>query len=285
MTTCHDPIIDRLFVQATVRQLKPSAAITISPRASLDEAIAEMTTRSVGSLLIADQADLLGIVTERDILVRAVDRDLHATSVDTIMTKDPRTVPAKISVARIVYEMATVACRHLVVKNGAQLEVVSSTDVMEYLARVENGPIAILAGPLRDLLEAPLGDSVRGSLVTVSGNHSVETAWQMMCSRRKGCVAVVNPQGSTLGVFSERDLVRSVLAPGLDPKSTTVEKMMTPRPRTLPHTSSWGLAIGLMAEKHFRHIPVVDDSERAIGMVSVRDCFDRLAEIVLKSIS
>jgi CBS domain-containing protein len=201
------------------------------------------------------------------------------------MTKNPRTVPKKISLARIVYEMAAIGCRHLVLKNGARLEVVSSTDVIEYLSRVKDHSVATLAGPLRDLLETAVGESILGTLITASGQQSVDEAWRMMAERRKGCVAVINERGHALGVFSERDLVRSVLAHGRDTGSITVNEVMTHRPRTLPKSSSWGLAIGLMAEKHFRHIPVVDDEEQVLGMVSVRDCFDQLAKLILETVS
>lgn len=285
MTICHDRSIDRLFVQASVREFNPRLAITAAPSASVSDAIFQMRENAIGSLLVTDIRGLQGIFTERDVLLRTYGKDLRAVPIETLMTKQPRSVPQKISVARIVYEMATIGCRHLVLHGGKELEVVSSTDVIEYLARVENGKVAMLDGPLREFLDSAIGDCTHGSLLTVSVNDTVEATWRLMIEHRRGCVAVVNDKGETVGIFSERDLVRNVLAPSKVPRLVPVREVMSHRPRSLPQTSSWALAIELMAEKHFRHIPVVDEDERSVGMVSVRDCFDRLAACILQSIT
>lgn len=285
MTACRDPIIEKLFVQASVRELLPKPALSIASNCSIADALSVLADRRIGSVVVADTHELRGIFTERDLLCRTLEKDFRSTSIESVMTRSPRTVPKKISVARIVYEMATVGCRHLILQGEKEFEVVSSTDVVEYLSRVETMKTALLDGPLCNLLDSPIGDSSKGALLTVSGTDSVQAAWRLMAKQRKGCVVVVGEGGTALGVFSERDLVRGVLAHGKDPSRLSIEENMTRRPRTLPQVSSWGLALGLMAEKNFRHIPVVDDNERAIGMVSVRDCFDRLAATILRSIS
>jgi CBS domain-containing protein len=76
VTNCHDPIIERLFLQATVRELNPKPAITIPPTTTVHAAVSEMANRLVGSLLIADVRGLHGILTERDLLTRTAGLDI-----------------------------------------------------------------------------------------------------------------------------------------------------------------------------------------------------------------
>lgn len=73
-------------------QHKPKP-LTIKLGAKVSDAVAQMSEMNYGSILVVDEADkLLGVVTERDILKRLVNakKDPETTTVDQIMTRDPR---------------------------------------------------------------------------------------------------------------------------------------------------------------------------------------------------
>ena len=69
--------------------------VSVGPEATLAEAAAMMEERGVGALVIAERGALLGIVTDRDLVVRAVRHRLpHDTRVEAVMTTDVTTMDA-----------------------------------------------------------------------------------------------------------------------------------------------------------------------------------------------
>lgn len=91
----------------------------------------------------------------------------------------------------------------------------------------------------------------------------------------KGVGAVAVCEGSkAVGVFSERDLMRRVVKPGVDPSTTPVKDVMTYDVVAVPDTERHNLALALMIGKNFRHLAVVDEHERFLGFVSMRDLME-----------
>lgn len=106
-------------------------------------------------------------------------------------------------------------------------------------------------------------------LVTALPGMSVREAARLMAAEKKGALPVVE-NGRLLGIFTERDAVFRVLAPGLDPDATTLAQVMTPDPVTVAADRPLNHALHLMYEGGFRHIPAVAEG-RVVGIVSARD--------------
>ena len=93
-----------------------------------------------------------------------------------------------------------------------------------------------------------------------------------MKQRDVGSLLVVD--GTRLvGIFTERDALFRVIAPGRDPALTAVGDVMTPQPQTMHPDEPFVRALRTMHEGRFRHLPVVEFG-RPIGIVSVRDALD-----------
>jgi CBS domain-containing protein len=75
-------------------------------------------------------------------------------------------------------------------------------------------------------------------------------------------------------VFSERDVVRRVVAKDLDPSSTTVRDVMTTDVTYVSINESHHTAQALMLNKNFRHLVVVDEERRLRGFVSMRELLE-----------
>src|SRR5881396_2017723 len=90
----------------------------------------------------------------------------------------------------------------------------------------------------------------------VRPGQSVAEAVALMRQQAVGCV-LVGDAGRLVGIFTERDLMRRVLADG-KPLSTTVREVMTPEPATVHPKLPIGAAIRQMEEGGYRHLPVVD---------------------------
>ena len=77
------------------------------------------------------------------------------------------------------------------------------------------------------------------------------------------------------GILTERDLMTRVVAKALDPATTKVADVMTRSPRCVPPETRVTDAIVIMIERGFRHLPIVSDSGKILGVFSVRDALPR----------
>lgn len=109
----------------------------------------------------------------------------------------------------------------------------------------------------------------------VTPEQTVAQALEMMRQKSQGCVLVCRDK-TLVGIFTERDLVRRVLAPGKSLASPIAE-CMTPNPVTVHLKDPIGSAIRRMEEGGYRHLPVVVDNE-AVGMLSVKRIVHYLVE-------
>jgi CBS domain-containing protein len=100
---------------------------------------------------------------------------------------------------------------------------------------------------------------------------SVAEAIRTMLERRVGAVAVIDSERYVAGIFTERDVLRKLALSGRDPETTPVRELMT-TPVDLA-TSATGPAEALvtMVERHYRHLPVVDNEGKLMGMLSIRN--------------
>jgi len=94
----------------------------------------------------------------------------------------------------------------------------------------------------------------------------------MMASHNVGAVLVVEDE-KLVGIFTERDAVFRVVAPGRDVKTTPIAEVMTKSPQTVGPERSFGFALLMMQENSFRHVPVVVDG-KPVGIVSSRSALD-----------
>lgn len=92
---------------------------------------------------------------------------------------------------------------------------------------------------------------------------------EAMVERNIGAVPVLH-KGKLVGIFSERDLMRRVVAEGRDPRSTCLAEVMTDDPLTINMNEDLGNCMALMRRHNFRHLPVCHEGQ-LIGMVSLRD--------------
>ncbi len=98
---------------------------------------------------------------------------------------------------------------------------------------------------------------------------SVLEAARQMREREVGSMMVVHA-GRLVGIFTERDALYRVMAEGRDAKTVTLAEVMTAHPQTIDADKPVGLALLMMYEGGFRHVPVVSHG-KPVGMISARD--------------
>jgi CBS domain-containing protein len=107
-------------------------------------------------------------------------------------------------------------------------------------------------------------------VVSVAPESTVLEAVRLMNDRRIGAVVVLRADRLE-GVFSERDVMTRLVAPGRDAAKTPISEVMTRDVVTATTDTSPGTALRILIEKHIRHLPVIDADRRVIAMVSLRD--------------
>ncbi|HLO62288.1 MAG TPA: CBS domain-containing protein [Azonexus sp.] len=108
--------------------------------------------------------------------------------------------------------------------------------------------------------------------LTTTPEKSVRAVAAHMRDNGDGAVLIVSPDsGKLLGICTERDLTFKVLAAGLDADATPIRSVMTAAPQTISPDRPFAHALHLMYEGGFRHLPVVLDDGRPIGVLSARD--------------
>ena len=123
----------------------------------------------------------------------------------------------------------------------------------------------MLDEPVRNVME-------RKKLLMATPDTSVGTAAKLMAESKVSAVMVVAGK-RLVGIFTERDAVFRVIAPGRDVHATRLAEVMTRDPMTVAPGESFGYALLMMHEKGFRHVPVVENGE-PIGIVSARNALD-----------
>jgi len=123
-------------------------------------------------------------------------------------------------------------------------------------------------------------------VITVEAEATVRQAVDIMNKHEIGCLVVVDEEEKPVGVMTERDLLRRVLAKRKDPVRTKVSQVMSkPIITATPHMDLEAAA-KLMFEKKIKKLPVVEDGQ-LVGLVTLTDMVRVQPQIikVLKSLA
>lgn len=109
----------------------------------------------------------------------------------------------------------------------------------------------------------------REKFITVARDTDSQTAARIMRDRGIGSLFVTNGK-EIVGILTDTDMVRRVVAAGADTQKTTAEQIMSAPILTIDESKSVLDANDLMAQTHVRHLGVTQDG-KLVGMISVRD--------------
>jgi CBS domain-containing protein len=119
---------------------------------------------------------------------------------------------------------------------------------------------------------------------TVSVLATVDDAIRTMLDKDVGAVAVIDEHGVVAGMFTERDVLAKFALSGRSAAETPVRDLMSPMVEMATSETTASEALQVMLERHYRHMPIVDDRGRVLGVLSIRNILearidDLLAEL------
>jgi CBS domain-containing protein len=145
-----------------------------------------------------------------------------------------------------------------------------------------------LEAGFRELESALLSDTVKllapSEPIRCRPDATVHEATAQMADKHRAAVVIVDAEGRLTGIFTERDLLRRVVVPGRDPRATRLAEVMTPDPETLAPDALIAYAINRLHNASYRTIPLVDAAQRPIGVMTVNDIVQWLAELFPEAI-
>jgi CBS domain-containing protein len=108
--------------------------------------------------------------------------------------------------------------------------------------------------------------------VTAKGDVSIQKAVKMLYTRHVGSVIVTDSEKRCTGIFTERDAIR-VVAQKI-PLKTSLKKVMTKKVVTIFEDASFTEARRKMTSRGIRHLPVVNEKGKIVGLLTIRCVLD-----------
>ncbi|MDD5295286.1 MAG: CBS domain-containing protein [Rhodocyclaceae bacterium] len=110
----------------------------------------------------------------------------------------------------------------------------------------------------------------RAPITSVGPRQTVIEVLKIMAERNIGSVLVL--EGDKLvGIFTERDYARKVVLEGKHSQDLPVSAVMTDKVIYVTPERTSGESMAIMTEKRCRHLPVLDENSKVIGIISIGD--------------
>ncbi len=244
------------------RDFMGRGVVTVLQESKVEGAIRAMDEHNIGSVVVLDSLGPCGVFTERDLLSRvlAKGRDPNATVIAEVGSPKFPSILSSLTLEETAAAMIEKKSRLMVFEGADLVGMVTPTDIVRVLKGAETD-FSILK-------------VISTKLVTVAPDTPVEQVVKLMDERKTGSV-LVSVDGRWTGIFTERDLVKRILAPKkrLD---TPVGKVST-SPVITAEPGLFGREVaGIMAIHGFKRLPLALEGE-GVGIVTARDVVEAYA--------
>ena len=244
------------------RDFMGKGVVTVEQDSKVQEAIRAMDEHNIGSVVVTDEMGPCGVFTERDLLSRVLARRKlpGATLLSEVASPKFPSISASYSLEDTALAMVEKKSRLMVFEGADLVGMVTPTDLVRVLRGVDSD-FSILK-------------VISTRIVTVLPETPVDIVVQMMDETKVGSV-LVSDDGKWDGIFTERDLLKKVLAPG---RRTDIEvQKVSTSPLITAEPGLFGREVaGIMALHRFKRLPLVLDGE-GVGIVTARDVVEAFA--------
>lgn len=258
---------------ATVGDFMHRTLEVVSPETTVVGAAERMKEKRLGSLLVVSAnaegrvSNRSGIVTETDLTRKVLTKGMDASlpRVDQIMTSPLLTITPDRPMLDASHLMETNHVRYLCVSDKDDIVgIISMRDLARHFVDSEGGPVHDL-----DDVYRPLSVLMQTTMATIASERTVLEAAQVMAEKQIGSLLILEA-GEIVGIVTETDVVRKVLAARLSTSSTLVGAVMSSPLIQIDINHTVRDASRLMAEKRIRHLAVMEENKVA-GLLSMRD--------------
>jgi len=125
-------------------------------------------------------------------------------------------------------------------------------------------------------LDAPLSSLKLPRPIVVFSGTLLKEAVAKLQNKSLGCL-LVEENNKLIGIMTERDILLKITGKGLDFGKEVVESFMSHDPEYLKMEDAVAYALNIMVFSGFRHVPIVDDDKKSVGVVSLVDVVQQVA--------
>lgn len=244
------------------KEFMGKGVITVLQEMKVTRAIREMDEHRIGSVVVMDNLGPRGVFTERDLLSRvlAKGKDPEETLLAEVTSPKFPSVESSLSLEETAIAMIQKKSRLMVFEGPELVGMVTPTDIVRVLKGLETD-FSILK-------------VISTKLVTALPETSIDAVVGLMDERKTGSV-LVSEDGRWTGIFTERDLVRKVLARGRALDTLVAEVATSPVITAEPGIFGREVA-GIMAIHGIKRLPLALEGE-GVGIVTARDVVEAYA--------
>lgn len=246
-----------------VKDIMTKDVVTVSPEASMAEAAEKMGEKHIGSLIVEKYDTAVGIITERDLLskILSVEKDPRKEKVESTMSYPLVTIGPAEKIKEAAQTMIHKKNRLAVFEYGKLMGIITASDLIKSLPEVPE-------------TEVQVDDFMTKQIETADEETPITRAVKLMGEKRIGSV-IVTAKGEPSGIFTERDLLTSIMHEG-KPLTLEIGKVASSPLITTPSGTSVHKAAHLMASKHIRRL-LVAKAGKLEGIVTARDLVEAYA--------
>ena len=231
---------------------------TVNQGCSVISAAKIMSEKKVSCLVVLSNGHLSGIITETDMLKKAVagEYDFRRANVEQIMSAPVRNISCDVSVMDAIKIMQSENIRRLVVVEAERpIGIVTQTDMVRILASYT--------------VSREVSEIMSSDVAVIASSASVKEAAKLMASKDISCLVAME-NNEVAGVFTERDLLKRVIAIKRNPDRTSLKKVMSSPVVTVSPECSIISAWKLLERIGIRRLVVID-GETLCGVLTQTD--------------
>lgn len=135
----------------------------------------------------------------------------------------------------------------------------------------------LLNTKVRDIVRSKSDLSADGDVLTTPPSATVYECIERMVDRDVGSIVVMDGK-HLAGIFTERDYMRNIALKGRSSKTTEVQEVMTSDLATVSPDKPLDECLTIMTKLRCRHLPVVNDDEDLVGIISIGDCVKKIVD-------
>jgi len=254
----------------TLADIMSARVHTLTPDQTLAEAMATLAERQVSCLAVMRDGEAIGILTERDIVHLFITNARPETPVVEVMSTPAVTAPAGLDFRSAYHLLLGHHIRHLLVvdDSGRLTGIVSETDFRSHLGLDLFQKTQDLRSAMETRFavlpqESPLSEAIRRM-----GEFN--------------CDFVLALDGERVcGIITERDVPR-LLTGRADPRRLPLREVMSSPVKTVPICNSLAETAGRMSRERIRHMAVMDEQCRIVGVLSQHRLLERLGGVIIE---
>ena len=289
----------------SIKDLNLEKAVFVELDCTIEKSLEILNKSKSGALLVGSIENLAGIITEKDMLSKAIlDYDnLKSEPISSIMTPNPLVLDEEKTILDVIKLMCSKEFRHLPIKSSNGHCMIGVNDLLNYFLTHFQQDLEVHGTKIewsRDgvylqefthyneedesledeisprIFETPLRKIMFRDAHYCDSDEYVLDAIRSMIKNRKGSILVMEYETEMRGIVSERDLIRKFLQ-FKNIKKAKIHKFMTKDPHKLLEQDLIAVALNNMAEFKYRSVIVANQEGFPISIVTILDILKYIA--------